>query len=214
MARLLWALPMLLLTCLLMAACSETDDTVEEYPDWQNYNQTQWKSIYGRARQQIAAGDTSWKIIKSWSLQDSVKGNETDYVVVHVKASGAGKGSPLYTDSVWVNYRGHLLPSATHAEGYQFDSSWGSSTSAETAIPAGFKVSKVKNGFATALQQMHVGDRWEVYVPWTLAYGDTKAGTIPAYSVLVFDMELVNYFGISEAVPDVKARPYLWRETE
>ena len=59
-------------------------------------------------------------------------------------------------------------------------------------------------GVRTALQYMHEGDRWEVWVPYTLGFGEDEAKifryllpsnyvtTIPAYSTLVFEIEVVR----------------------
>ena len=59
-------------------------------------------------------------------------------------------------------------------------------------------------GIRTALQYMHEGDRWEVWVPYTLGFGEDEAKifryllpsnyvtTIPAYSTLVFEIEVVR----------------------
>jgi peptidylprolyl isomerase/FKBP-type peptidyl-prolyl cis-trans isomerase FklB len=48
------------------------------------------------------------------------------------------------------------------------------------------------DGFSTALQHMEVGDKWEVWIPWQLGYGSSASGTIPAYTTLVFEIELVS----------------------
>ena len=62
--------------------------------------------------------------------------------------------------------------------------------------PAEFEVSGVVDGWATALQHMHVGDRWEVWIPYQLGYGVTGSSggsvTILPYSTLVFDMEVAE----------------------
>ena len=50
----------------------------------------------------------------------------------------------------------------------------------------------VVDGFSTALQHMKVGDKWEVWMPWRLAYGVTGKGNIPGYTTLVFEIELVE----------------------
>jgi FKBP-type peptidyl-prolyl cis-trans isomerase FklB len=39
---------------------------------------------------------------------------------------------------------------------------------------------------------MKVGERWEVYIPWQQGYGSSVSGTIPAYSTLIFDVNLVS----------------------
>jgi FKBP-type peptidyl-prolyl cis-trans isomerase FklB len=55
------------------------------------------------------------------------------------------------------------------------------------------KVANTIDGFSTALQHMSVGDYWRVYIPWELGYGTSGSGsTIPGYSVLVFDLALID----------------------
>ena len=41
---------------------------------------------------------------------------------------------------------------------------------------------------------MHIGDKWKVYIPSEMGYGDggTPDGSIPGGSVLVFEMELMG----------------------
>ena len=60
-------------------------------------------------------------------------------------------------------------------------------------MPVEMTVGNVVNGFATALMQMHAGDRWRVYIPAALAYGgDKDNGAILPFSTLVFDVTLVS----------------------
>ncbi len=49
------------------------------------------------------------------------------------------------------------------------------------------------DGFTTALLGMHVGDHWQVFIPANLAYGSSVNSTIPAYSMLRFEMALTAY---------------------
>ena len=39
---------------------------------------------------------------------------------------------------------------------------------------------------------MHVGDRWEVYIPAEMGYGKLSQPGIPGGSVLIFDIELLG----------------------
>lgn len=71
----------LLILPLLWTSCSEETDTVEEFPNWQARNTAYWDSLYTNTQAKIAAGDTSWKIIKNWSLQDSIASPNTDYIM-------------------------------------------------------------------------------------------------------------------------------------
>ena len=59
-------------------------------------------------------------------------------------------------------------------------------------MPAAFRLSDLIEGWIIALQQMCVGDRWEVYLPAELAYGRYAQPDIPAGSTLIFELELVS----------------------
>lgn len=50
----------------------------------------------------------------------------------------------------------------------------------------------VISGWGVALQHMVVGDKYEVWIPQQLAYGANGSGTIPGYSTLIFEIELVS----------------------
>ena len=200
----------LLILPLLWTSCSEETDTVEEFPNWQARNTAYWDSLYTNTQAKIAAGDTSWKIIKNWSLQDSIASPNTDYIIVHVDEAGTGSGCPLYTDSVRVHYYGKLLPSTSYPAGYQFASSMSADYNPATSLPATFAVNALTDGFATALQNMHIGDNWTVYVPYTLAYGSTGTTGIPGYSTLIFKIILVAYARADGNLPSLNA-PALYR---
>lgn len=97
-----------------------------------------------------------------------------------VLESGRGN-SPQGQDKVLVHYTGKLL------DGSQFDSSH------SRGEPASFQVDQVIKGWTEALQLMKQGDRWQLYIPPELAYGETGAGqNIPPNSTLIFDVELIS----------------------
>lgn len=50
----------------------------------------------------------------------------------------------------------------------------------------------VISGWSVALQHMVEGDKYEVWIPQQLAYGASGSGDIPAYSTLIFEIELVS----------------------
>jgi FKBP-type peptidyl-prolyl cis-trans isomerase FklB len=187
-----------------LSSCSESDDTVEEYPDWQNRNVTYWDSLYTATQSKISAGDTSWKIIKSFSVEDTLSSPNTDYIIANVQTAGTGSGCPIYTDSVRVRYTGRLLPSTSYPSGYIFDTTNYNNAADSISGVADFKVSGLTSGFATAVQHMHIGDIWEVYIPWTLGYGTEASSSIPAYSVLKFRIQLVAYARAGSKLPKWK----------
>ena len=187
---------LLLIMALSMASCSESDDTVEEFPDWQKNNEAYFTNMYTSAKQKIASGDTSWKVIKCYSMpEESATYTSTpeQHIVVNVLQEGTGAGCPLYTDSVSCHYSGRLLPSTTYTDGFRFDQSWYGTFNEATAKPSRFVVSGLIDGFSTAIQNMHIGDHWLVYIPYQLGYGVTGSTNIPSYSTLIFDITLVGY---------------------
>jgi FKBP-type peptidyl-prolyl cis-trans isomerase len=96
-----------------------------------------------------------------------------------VISSGTGK-KPTATDQVTVHYSGKLI------DGTPFDSS------IERGQPATFNVGEVVTGWIEALQLMREGDKWMIYLPSELGYGEQGSGQIPPNSVLVFEIELIK----------------------
>lgn len=96
-----------------------------------------------------------------------------------VLRSGDNKGAlPGRGSVVTVHYVGKTI------NGRTFDSSRGST-------PPAFRLRELIPGWIIALQQMHVGDRWEVYIPASQAYGKSAQPGIPGGSTLIFDIELL-----------------------
>lgn len=97
-----------------------------------------------------------------------------------VLKSGNGP-SPAETDTVVTHYRGNLI------NGEVFDSSY------KRGQPATFPVNGVIKGWTEALQKMKVGDKWQLFVPADLAYGERSVGQkIEPNSVLIFEIELLE----------------------
>ena len=180
-----------LLAPLFLASCSEEDNTVEEFPDWENTNNAYFASLYNYA---AGVSDGSWKVIKNFTFNDDIEATAENSIVVEVLETGTGSGCPMYTDSVLVDYRGRLIPSTSYEDGYVFDQSYDGDYNPATAKPAKLYVGGVVDGFATALQNMRIGDHWRVYIPYQLGYGEVDNGDIPAYSTLVFDIALRAYY--------------------
>jgi FKBP-type peptidyl-prolyl cis-trans isomerase len=88
---------------------------------------------------------------------------------------------PQKNDRVTVHYSGTLL------DGTEFDSSY------KREKPATFQVSGVIRGWTEALQLMHVGSKYRLFIPADLAYGKRGAGRkIGPNSMLIFDVELLG----------------------
>lgn len=185
----------LITAAMLLVACSEENNTAEEFPNWQQKNENYFNALYADVSKGFSSNN-SWKILRKWSLQDDVTASASDHIVVRVIENGEGTETPLYTDSVAVIYSGRLLPSTSYPTGYVFDKSYVGEFHPQTAKARGFRISGLTDGFSTALQYMKKGDRWEIYVPANLGYGalGSSSAGIPGHSVLIFDMMLVDIY--------------------
>ena len=47
-------------------------------------------------------------------------------------------------------------------------------------------------GWIIAIQQMHIGDKWELYIPAEMGYGKFSQPGIPGGSTLIFEIELLG----------------------
>ena len=88
---------------------------------------------------------------------------------------------PQKTDIVQVNYEGRLI------DGTVFDAS-----NRHGDKPMEFRPDQVIAGWTEALTMMPVGSKWQLYIPYKLAYGNRNSGEIKPYSALIFDVELVG----------------------
>lgn len=188
---------LMFMACMTMTSCSEEDDTVEEYANWQVVNETRFQQLSDSVKLLLAENPDrkDWKRLKCWAKMTEEEGADTDYILVKVLGEGdaAASDMPLYTDSVSVHYQGRLLPSHSYAEGYVFDQSYYGTFNPDLCLPSKMQLNTLISGFTTAVMNMHRGDHWLVYIPHQLGYGAT-ATAIPAYSLLIFDIALVDFW--------------------
>ena len=78
-------------------------------------------------------------------------------------------------------------------KGYLFDSSYDGELEPEFDPTVKMLLDNTVPGFYTAVQQMVNGDKWRVYIPTNLGYGAEEKGYIPAYSALIFEIDLVSF---------------------
>lgn len=101
-----------------------------------------------------------------------------------VMSSTDDGASPTAEDTVRVHYHGTLI------NGNVFDSS------VDRGEPIEFPLSGVIAGWTEGVQLMSEGDKYKFYIPANLAYGDNSPSpAIPAGSVLVFEVELLEVIG-------------------
>ena len=98
-----------------------------------------------------------------------------------LKKGDAASAMPKAQDTFVAHYAGTLI------DGKEFDNSY------KRGEPLELPVGGVIPGWTQILQMMHIGDKWKVYIPSELGYGDRGAGAdIPGGATLVFEMELLG----------------------
>lgn len=98
-----------------------------------------------------------------------------------IKKGDANSATPKLQDTVIAHYAGTLI------DGKKFDNSY------DRGEPLTIAVGGVIRGWTEILQLMHIGDKWKVYIPSELGYGDRGAGAdIPGGAALIFELELLG----------------------
>merc|ERR1711934_4782 len=101
-----------------------------------------------------------------------------------VLKKGSGAHHPTKDSPCECHYEGTLI------DGTEFDSSY------KRGEPTTFAPNQVIKGWTEAMQLMVEGDKWEMYIPSDLAYGESGSPPkIPGGSALVFRMEILKIKG-------------------
>ncbi|WP_222911369.1 FKBP-type peptidyl-prolyl cis-trans isomerase [Pseudomonas sp. DNDY-54] len=129
------------------------------------------------------------KFLEENAKREGVKTTESGLQYEVIKEAEGPQPGP--DDVVTVHYEGTLT------DGTVFDSS------IKRGTPIDLPVGGVIPGWVEGLQLMHVGEKYKLYIPSELAYGEqSPSPLIPANSVLVFDLELLGIKGDeNEAAP-------------
>lgn len=135
------------------------------------------------AQQAALAGnlDASATFLADNATKEGVVALASGLQYLVLESGDATASSPTLTDSVLAHYHGTLT------NGSVFDSS------VDRGEPATFGLSQVIAGWTEALQLMKVGDKWRLFIPPSLAYGEASpTPAIPPNSALIFDVELLE----------------------
>ncbi len=186
-----------------LTSCHETSDDDTEFDNWQQRNEAFFQQKYQEAVIKIAQ-QSETLVLTKWSLNDSIATKAEDHIVVEVLEKGNGTESPMYTDSVSVHFRGRTIPTSSSPDGYVIGSSYEGTFYDQTALPQTISMNNATtvDGLVTALQHMHIGDRWMVYIPYQLGFGAAAytvssttgwiSTSIPAYTMLIYDVKLTG----------------------
>ena len=121
--------------------------------------------------------------LADFMAKKKIVANPTESGLMYVMETEGNGEKPEAGKIVKVHYTGKLL------DGTVFDSS------VERGEPIEFPlgVGKVIPGWDEGIALMSKGEKGVLYIPYYLAYGERDMGRIPAYSNLVFEVELVDF---------------------
>ena len=129
------------------------------------------------AKQEYIEKNKQWLVEKA--KETGVKPLDGGIYYKVLKSGNKESRTPNRGSVVTVHYTGKTI------NGKTFDSSRG-------GVAPAFRLRDLIPGWIIALRQMHVGDKWEVYIPAEKAYGKFNQPGIPGGSTLIFDIELIN----------------------
>lgn len=184
------------------SSCLNTDNPYDEYNAWFVQNENYFSS-------KVKAYQDSAALLPNDFVVDSIPQNRGGGVILYKYiAKGEGTDKPYYNSKVKTYYTGKMLKDGSDAytDMITFDTTFKITNrpASDPAVPlsyeemkiynspATFAVNQVIKGWTHLLQQMVVGDRVRVTIPWYLAYGANASGSIPPFSTLMFDVELVE----------------------
>lgn len=153
----------------------------------QSYMQQKMEELHEQAlkeeyAEKIAEGE---KFLEENKKKEGVITTESG-LQYKILTKGTGE-IPADTSFVMVNYRGTLI------DGTEFDSSYKRKDKNGKSQPLTFRADRVIKGWTEALTMMPVGSKWELYIPYDLAYGSRASGPhIKPFSTLIFEVELVG----------------------
>lgn len=210
--NLFWLIALLFTLSFGFMSCAEDTAVEDPYANWDDRNVRYLDSIadVARANEIPELNEVgkwvikrNYKISNGSSLNPGLGGssvstnpfetppsvNDSVYMKVLEVGKGSNRISPLYTDTVSVYYRGELI------NGTVFDQNYSGDLDTEVHVPTHFALQADQTdglivGWITALQYMKEGDRVELYIPSALGYGTQSQSSIPANSVLKFDLKL------------------------
>lgn len=128
-------------------------------------------------KREYAKANQEW--LENKACEEGVKPLPKGIYYKVLQAGNPQGASPTVRSIVTAHYTGWTI------NGKKFDSS-------RSGVPLAIRLCDLIEGWIVVMQQMHVGDRWEVYIPAEMGYGKYAQPGIPAGSTLIFDIELIG----------------------
>ena len=129
------------------------------------------------AKQEYIKANKEW--LETKAKEEGVKALPKGIYYKVLKQGDMSSATPAKRSIITAHYTGRTI------NGKKFDSSLG-------GVPLACRLCDLIEGWIIALQQMHVGDKWELYIPAEMGYGKFSQPGIPGGSTLIFEIELLG----------------------
>ncbi|MCR5130139.1 MAG: FKBP-type peptidyl-prolyl cis-trans isomerase [Prevotella sp.] len=129
------------------------------------------------AKREYIQANKEW--LEAKSKEEGVKALPKGIFYKVLNEGNPSSAKPSVRSIITAHYTGRTI------NGKLFDSSRG-------GAPLACRLCDLIEGWIIALQQMHIGDKWELYIPAEMGYGRFSQPGIPAGSTLIFEIELLG----------------------
>ncbi|HOI31166.1 MAG: FKBP-type peptidyl-prolyl cis-trans isomerase [Bacteroidales bacterium] len=133
-------------------------------------------------QKKMAQIEESDKLLQAFLEQENITVSPTESGLYYIEKERGNGVKPQKGQIVKVHYAGRLT------NGLPFDDSYSKGKPFEFELGAG----RVIKGWDEGIALMRKGGKAMLIIPQNLAYGERETGRIPAYSPLVFEVELVD----------------------
>ncbi len=120
------------------------------------------------------------EVIQKYIADNAIIADSTSSGLYYSIADSGIGANPTSTSSVLVYYKGYYTTGGT------FDQN-------PAGLPITFSLTRVILGWREGIPLIKKGGKIKLLIPSALGYGTTGNGSIPANTVLVFDVELENF---------------------
>ena len=129
------------------------------------------------SKREYVQANKEW--LEAKSKEEGVKALSRGIYYKVLREGNQSSEQPNIRSIITAHYTGKTI------NGKKFDSSRG-------RAPLACRLCDLINGWIIALQQMHIGDKWELYIPAEMGYGRFSQPGIPGGSTLIFEIELLG----------------------
>lgn len=129
------------------------------------------------SKQDYIKANKEW--LENKSKEEGVKALPKGIYYKILKQGNLQSAQPTTRSIITAHYTGWTI------NGKKFDSSRG-------GVPLACRLCDLIEGWIIAMQQMHIGDKWEIYLPAEMGYGKFSQPGIPGGSTLIFEIELIS----------------------